>query len=514
MSGFESRLTFDVVVEKPQAHHNKYAYDERHRAIRLEQVVYSRESAPVDWGIIPRTVGVDGAPLEALVLVSQPTFAGCLIDCRAIGAFEIRCGEHVWCRIVAVPTVDPYFADIGDVQALPPSRKEQVQSFFLQKEADDKAEFVWHTPQDAEKMVSEALRTARLLEKETKEQQGPPPAWKSSSFSPLVNPFASELWIRETDATTYVESSVRKLPFRFQNYIHQCLLPDERVLIWVYRPRTIASSAGWRLLARKQLNDGFLVVTDRQVLMIADALPPDATLVNWGYVARVAAVERLSRVEVVESSDGGRLDLRIDAVGGVETLPIEFPERCLPHVQEAADILRQFVPKENDRRLRRMPQDIVVELSGEERVGADSPPAALVEQIDAILSDGEEVLVQALIPANAEKKSGPKLVAVTAGRVLITGEPTISSSCGVYRISDISSIELRSFLLGCQFGLSVPGKAGVHRVKVDFEYPSVSQFVRVVRAVTQLLSSPVIKASSADSWTERLTRKIGLKRAV
>jgi hypothetical protein len=216
----------------------------------------------------------------------------------------------------------------------------------------------------------------------------------------------------------------------------------------------------------------------------------------------------------MRSANTGRLDIGIDAANGIETISTEFPEKSLPHLEEAANVLRQFAPKENDRRLRRVPQDIVSALPGEEREEEDSLPTALVDRLGSALSEGEEVLARALIPASEEKNSGPKLVAVTADRVLVAGERAASSSFSSYRISDISSVELRSFLLGCHFELSVPAQGRVERVRLDFEYPSVPQFVRVVRVIRQLLASPAVGTSPAGSWKERLIRNIGLKKAV
>ena len=45
---------------------------------------------PADYGFIENTLGLDGDPLDALVLlIGEPTFPGCLIKCRAIGMYRM-----------------------------------------------------------------------------------------------------------------------------------------------------------------------------------------------------------------------------------------------------------------------------------------------------------------------------------------------------------------------------------------------------------------------------------------
>lgn len=495
MSNSQGFLTFDVLIQRPQAHHNKYVYDERHKAIRLEQVVYSRERLPADWGTILKTIGEDSIPLEALVLVTQPTFDGCLIDCRAIGGLEIRHSTGVSYKIMAVPTGDAYFSNVRDVSSLPPGRREQIEAFFRQDEDDGRARFAWHAAETAERMVSEALRAARLLEAESRPPSGPPPAWKASLNSPVATTLAPDAWIRETEAFTHAERSLRKLPYRFQNYLDDCLLPEERVLIWVYRPRMAAPASGWRLLARKQLHDGFLVVTDQQVLMIVDAIPPDATMIHWGYVVRASAVERLHRVETATFSGGIRLALTFRSASGAETFAVEFPEKMSPYVEEAADILQQFVPLEGDRRLRRLLEDIVTEGEGEDEGegSVDAPPTSLLDKAGAALAAGEEVIAQAFIPANVEERRELKLLATTRERVLVIGNPGVPSSLREFRIADISSLELRHCQLGCWFELAMPNKGGVERIRVDYHSPISPQFVKTFRVIRQLLSNPTAK---------------------
>ena len=76
-------MTFDVTVEIPKGGKNKYEVDHETGRIRLDRTLFTSTAYPADYGFIEGTLGQDGDPLDALVLVSEPTFPGCLISCRA-----------------------------------------------------------------------------------------------------------------------------------------------------------------------------------------------------------------------------------------------------------------------------------------------------------------------------------------------------------------------------------------------------------------------------------------------
>lgn len=69
-----SGLTFDVTVEIPKGQKNKYEVDHETGRIRLDRTLFTSTQYPADYGYIEGTLGQDGDPLDALVLVSEPTF--------------------------------------------------------------------------------------------------------------------------------------------------------------------------------------------------------------------------------------------------------------------------------------------------------------------------------------------------------------------------------------------------------------------------------------------------------
>jgi len=108
-----------AVIETPKGNENKYEYDVVMKAIILDRVLYSAMHYPGDYGLIPQTLDEDGDPLDVLVLVTNPTFPGCVLTVRPIGLLRMLDGDVRDDKILSVPIDDSRFAkvrDIGDVQ--------------------------------------------------------------------------------------------------------------------------------------------------------------------------------------------------------------------------------------------------------------------------------------------------------------------------------------------------------------------------------------------------------------
>jgi inorganic pyrophosphatase len=83
----ETEITVDVLIEIPKGSRNKYEYDKVKKVVRYDRMIFSSMHYPSDYGFVPETLALDGDPLDALVLVSDPTFPGCLIEVKPLGLF-------------------------------------------------------------------------------------------------------------------------------------------------------------------------------------------------------------------------------------------------------------------------------------------------------------------------------------------------------------------------------------------------------------------------------------------
>jgi inorganic pyrophosphatase len=124
---------FELIVEIPRGSRNKYEMDHTTGAIWLDRTLFTATQYPADYGFVADTLGEDGDPLDALVLVGEPTFPGCHVMVRAIGVFRMRDDAGRDDKILAVPAKDPRYAafrDLSDVRTLLPFLLDEIEHFF------------------------------------------------------------------------------------------------------------------------------------------------------------------------------------------------------------------------------------------------------------------------------------------------------------------------------------------------------------------------------------------------
>jgi inorganic pyrophosphatase len=111
-----------VVIETPKASRNKYAFDPKLKISQLKKVLPEGMTFPYDFGFVPSTKAENGDPVDVLVLMDEPAFAGCLLKCRMIGVFEGEQGKKKQKerndRIVAIEQANHSFADVNHIRDL------------------------------------------------------------------------------------------------------------------------------------------------------------------------------------------------------------------------------------------------------------------------------------------------------------------------------------------------------------------------------------------------------------
>ena len=123
-------MEFDVTIEIPKGSRNKYEVDHDTGRIRLDRTLFTATQYPADYGFIEDTLGEDGDPLDALVLVQEPTFPGCLIRSRAIGMFRMTDEKGGDDKVLCVPSDDPRQEHLRDIHHLPEFDRLEIQHFF------------------------------------------------------------------------------------------------------------------------------------------------------------------------------------------------------------------------------------------------------------------------------------------------------------------------------------------------------------------------------------------------
>jgi inorganic pyrophosphatase len=123
-------VEFDVTIEIPKGQRNKYEVDHQTGRIRLDRILFTATQYPADYGFIEETLGQDGDPLDALVLLQEPTFPGCLIRARAIGMFRMKDEKGPDDKVLCVHANDPRQEHLRDIHHLPEFDRLEIQHFF------------------------------------------------------------------------------------------------------------------------------------------------------------------------------------------------------------------------------------------------------------------------------------------------------------------------------------------------------------------------------------------------
>ena len=123
-------MNVEVFVEIPKGSRNKYEWDHGIQGFRLDRRLYSAVHYPGDYGFIPHTMSGDGDPLDALVLLGDPTFPGCTITSRLVGVFDMADDKGEDQKLITVDASDPRWFGVEDLSDLPQHHLDEIQHFF------------------------------------------------------------------------------------------------------------------------------------------------------------------------------------------------------------------------------------------------------------------------------------------------------------------------------------------------------------------------------------------------
>ena len=122
-------MEIEVVVEIPKGTRNKYEADES-GAIWLDRLLFTSTRYPEDYGYVPGTLADDGDPVDALVVLEEPTFPGCHIHARPVGVFRMSDERGIDEKVLCVPSSDPRWHHVNDIGDLPEYELREIAHFF------------------------------------------------------------------------------------------------------------------------------------------------------------------------------------------------------------------------------------------------------------------------------------------------------------------------------------------------------------------------------------------------
>lgn len=160
-------MELDVVIEIPKGSRNKYEVDHETGKVRLDRYLWTSMAYPADYGFFEGTLGEDGDPLDAFVLLTESVFPGCIVEARPVGLFKMVDEAGGDDKVLCVPAGDSRWDHIQDVADVPQSVLDEIKHFFVHyKDLEpgkhvDAADWVGRAEAEAEVQASiERLKTS------------------------------------------------------------------------------------------------------------------------------------------------------------------------------------------------------------------------------------------------------------------------------------------------------------------------------------------------------------------
>jgi inorganic pyrophosphatase len=483
--------TFLFKVEAPSGLCNVYKYDVARQALQLESVVHANPNLPADCGALVGTLGSDGRPLAAYLVVRQSLPAGCLADTRVIGGITSPENEV---QVIAVPQADPYFKRLVSYQDIPDDQRRAIEQFVTEMAfpAGSPATTRWLDAIETNTLVRQAQRAARMASAANRKVDGRS-AWQ------ITDPVFRKLRrTGETQTHSEAEISVWDLPYRWQNHVADCLLPEERILHSVHRlPFSVASR--FSFLRSRRINEGLLLITDRQVLVMSDAIAQDEALIDWGYTVTAVPVERLKDVWLGDSGGIVTLGLEIEANGGSQRISMEFATASSDACRYGEHVLRHFIPTSSSYALRRLYEvkPSSIDLADAKGIAKELVGLSAIERLEtasaqALISEKQE-LARILVPTTMGGGRGPaQMLLLTQDKIILIedhrGGAIVKGSAAV---RDVATIELRNSILGSHIRMALPMEDQVEWLSTESPNPSVFKpMVQFFRAMVPVLANP------------------------
>ena len=153
-------MSIEVTIEIPKGSRNKYELDHETGKIYLDRYLFTPMAYPLDYGFIDGTLGEDGDPLDALVILPEPVLPGVIVPARVLGVFKMTDEAGGDDKLLCVID-DPRWAHLQDIEDVSQFQRDEIEHFFVNyKDLDQNKEVTgsgWGNKAEAEKIHAEAI---------------------------------------------------------------------------------------------------------------------------------------------------------------------------------------------------------------------------------------------------------------------------------------------------------------------------------------------------------------------
>src|SRR5690348_3693305 len=143
-----SERPLHCLVEIPKGSRNKYQWDEQLGGIKLARFPLPSVADHPDHGFVPETLSPKGEALDAMILVGEPTFPGCLIPVRAVGVLRTEDERGQDDKLLCVPFRDPNWTGIEQLSDVPEGLRNEIEHFFSMYKEPEGREVTIHGWED------------------------------------------------------------------------------------------------------------------------------------------------------------------------------------------------------------------------------------------------------------------------------------------------------------------------------------------------------------------------------
>ena len=159
-------MEFDVVIEIPKGSRNKYEVDHDSGRVKLDRYLYTAFGYPTDYGFIENTLGEDGDPLDALVLLPESVFPGCIVEARPVAMFQMTDEAGGDDKVLCVPAGDGRWDHIKDLADVSTFELEAIKHFFVHYKDLEPGKWVkilrWGDAEEARALVTAGIERGKL----------------------------------------------------------------------------------------------------------------------------------------------------------------------------------------------------------------------------------------------------------------------------------------------------------------------------------------------------------------
>lgn len=123
----------NVIIEIPaNSTPIKYEVDKDTSTVWVDRFMATAMFYPANYGFVNQTLGLDGDPVDVLVITPYPLQPGVAIRCRPVAVLKMTDDGGEDAKVIAVPVdkLTPIYKNVRDLNDVPELLRGQIQHFF------------------------------------------------------------------------------------------------------------------------------------------------------------------------------------------------------------------------------------------------------------------------------------------------------------------------------------------------------------------------------------------------